>query len=313
MLQPTNHNKPMRLSGYLLLATITAATAAPSLLLAAPFGNESNPMARTNINPVNTPQPLLPKKNVDGPSPPPPALEELQNQSKGEEAKADDMGLKIRSDAMREAGLSYGARGGLAFRTFEIQRRLAEYDTSLSKTYNFNRLLIPAASGLLVEPPIVSAAERAVIVKSGGQTAAVADRVFRINHGARIVTASRDWHLYLERDWGRVEPPPDILLPRNAEERAYWADLVQQGWQEGVHQAEETFQSDLDRMTADYLGMIRYRELLAQNMITAPFTLADERGITGGGSEMRIGDRGLSITGQSQLVPEDKKWTPAPR
>ena len=250
---------------------------------------------------------------MEGPSPPPPAVEELQNQSKGEEAKADDMGLKIRSDAMREAGLSYGARGGLAFRTFEIQRRLAEYDTSLSKTYNFNRLLIPAASGLLVEPPIVSAAERAVIVKSGGQTAAVADRVFRINHGARIVTASRDWHLYLERDWGRVEPPPDILLPRNAEERAYWADLVQQGWQEGVHQAEETFQSDLDRMTADYLGMIRYRELLAQNMITAPFTLADERGITGGGSEMRIGDRGLSITGQSQLVPEDKKWTPAPR
>lgn len=313
MLQPTSHNKPMRSSGLLLLALTIVVAAAPSLAFAAPFANETNPMAQVNINQPDIPQPLMPKKNNDGSSPPPPLLDELENQTVGDEEKAENMGLKIRSDAMREAGLSYGARGGLAFRTFQIQRRLAEYDKSLTKTYDFSRLLIPEASGLLVEPPVVSAAERAVIVKSGGQAAAVADRVYRINRGARIVTAARNWRLYLERDWGIVEPPPSILLPRNANERAYWRELVKQGWEEGMRQAEETYESDLDRMTADYLGMIRYRELLAQGMISPPYTLADERGITGGGSEMRIGDRGLSITGQSQLLPEGKKWTPAPR
>ncbi|WP_301102363.1 type IV secretory system conjugative DNA transfer family protein, partial [Propionivibrio sp.] len=134
-------------------------------------------------------------------SPPPPIIQELQEQQNGAEGseKSEAFGLQIRKDALREAALSYGARGGLAYRTFEIQRRLAEYDTSLSKTFPFARLLIAAPSGLLIEPPIVSEAQRAVIVNGGGQEAAVADRVYRINRVARIVTAPRDWHLYLER------------------------------------------------------------------------------------------------------------------
>ena len=299
----------------LLLTVLAASLALPAMLLAAPFNDDSNPMAsKTNFNDKDAPKALFPQQqDDDGPSPPPPQMEELQNETRGDEAKADDLGLKIRSEAIHEAGLSYGARGGLAYRTFQIQRRLAEYDKSLSKTYDFNRLLIAEASGLLVEPPVVSEADRAVIVKSGGQAAAVADRVFRINRNARIVTAGRNWRLYLERDWGKVEPPPSILLPKDDEERAYWKEYVKEGWQQGVTQANETFDADLDRMNADYIGMIRYRELLAQNMISPPFTLADERGITGGGNEMRIGDRGLSITGQSQLLPQGGKWTPAPR
>ena len=311
----TVHNNSMRLLRLTLtIAALVFTALVPVALSAAPFNDENNTAAtaHTNINAPVVAKPI-PDTDPNGPSPPPPVLSDLQEQTKGEEADANEMGLRIRADAMHEAALSYGARGGLAFRTFEIQRRLAEYDTSLSKTYSFTRLLIPAASGLLVEPPVVSEAERAVIVKAGGQAAAVADRVYRINRVARIVTSGRNWRLYLERDWGRVEPPPDILLPRNEEERAYWRDYVKQGWIEGVRQAEETYEADLDRMTADFVGMIRYRELLAQGMISPPFTHADDRGITGGGSEMRVGDRGLSITGQSQLIPRSGEWTPAPR
>lgn len=246
-------------------------------------------------------------------SPPPPVLTELQEQSSGTDVKPDNVGLQIRNDALREAALSYGARGGLAYRTFEIQRRLAEYDASMTKTFDFSRLLLPASSGLLIEPPIVSEAQRAVIVNGAGQEAAVADRVFRINRAARIVTASRNWRLYLERDWGRVDPPPALLLPKDEEERKVWRANVQEGWNAGVQQAEETFEADLDRLTNDYVGMIRYRELLAQGMISAPYALHEDHGVTGGGSEMRVGDRGLTITGPSMLIPRSDKWTTAPR
>jgi len=248
-------------------------------------------------------------------SPPPPALADLQSQSASEEdeVKPDTVGLQIRADAMREAALSYGARGGLAFRTFEIQRRLAEYDTSLSRTYDFSRLLIAAPSGLLIEPPIVSEAQRAILVKSEGQAAAVADRIYRINRVARIVTAARNWHLYLERDWGRVDPPPGILLPKTDDEKIAWAAYIKQGWDEGLKQAEETFESDTDRLSNDYTGMIRYRELLAQSMISPPYALSDDRGVTGGGSEMRVGDRGVTITGQSALISKSATWNPATR
>lgn len=246
-------------------------------------------------------------------SPPPPTLLELQEQKTGEESKPEVMGLQIRGDAIREAALSLGARGGLAHRTFEIQRRLTEYDTSLSKLFDFARLLVPAPSSLLIEPPIVSEAQRAVIVNGGGQEAAVADRVFRINRQARIVTAPRNWRLYMERDWGRVDPPPGLLLPKDAEERKLWKQLVQEGWNAGVQQAEEIFEADLDRMTNDFVGMARYRELLAQGMISPPYALHQDRGVTGGGSEMRVGDQGLSITGPSSLIPRSDRWTTAPR
>lgn len=247
-------------------------------------------------------------------SPPPPVLTELQEQATGDAPeKTDVMGLQIRNDALREAALSYGARGGLAYRTFEIQRRLAEQEGSLDKVYDFTRLLIAAPSGLLIEPPIVSEAQRAVLVNKGGQEAAVADRVYRINQSARIVTAPRNWRLYMERDWGRVDPPPALLLPRDEEERAIWRELVQEGWNAGIVQAEETFEADLDRLTNDLVGMVRYRELLAQGMISPPYAMHEDRGVTGGGSEMRVGDRGVTITGPSVLIPRSQTWTAAPQ
>ncbi len=292
----------------LLVVALLAALALP--VLAFPGAARADSDAASPIK-------IIPADSDSAVSPPPPVLSELQNQSAPEEdpdAKVDNtVGLQIRADAIREAALSYGARGGLAHRTFEVQRRLAEYDTSLSKAFDFSRLLVPAPSGLLIEPPIVSEAQRAVLVNSGGQAAAVADRIYRINRVARIVTAARNWHLYLERDWGRVDPPPAILLPKTDEEKAAWSAYVKQGWDAGIKQADETFESDMDRLTNDFTGMVRYRELLAQGMISPPYALADDRGVTGGGSEMRVGDRGVTITGQSSLIPKSSKWTPAPQ
>jgi defect-in-organelle-trafficking protein DotC len=274
---------------------------APIVLLA--LLATSSVRADSGFDDPQSPIKIIPAESESAVSPPPPVLSELQNQvapsdDDDSDTKSDTntVGLQIRADAIREAALSYGARGGLAHRTFEIQRRLAEYDSSMSKTFDFSRLLIPAPSGLLIEPPIVSEAQRAVLVNGGGQEAAVADRIYRINRIARIVTAARNWHLYLERDWGRVDPPPAILLPKTDEEKIAWVAYVKQGWDAGVKQANETFESDIDRLTNDYTGMVRYRELLAQHMISPPYALADDRGVTGGGNEMRVGDRGVTIT-----------------
>ncbi len=307
----TNRAKAIR-NCFITLAVL-ALCVAPATVMA-----EESPTAKSNVNKTKEGPKIkiVPADTDMDISPPPPPLTDLQKQvatDEEEEAGPNAVGLQIRADAQREAALSYGARGGLAFRTFEIQRRLAEYDTSLSKTFDFSRLLISAPSGLLIEPPIISEAQQAVIVNSTGQDAAVADRVYRINRIARIVTASRNWRLYLERDWGRVDPPPAILLPKTEEEKMAWAEYVKQGWEAGVKQAEATFEADLDRMTNNFIGMVRYRELLAQGMISPPYAYADNRGVTGGGSEMRVGDRGITITGQSSLIPKSEIWTPANR
>jgi defect-in-organelle-trafficking protein DotC len=161
-----------------------------------------------------------------------------------------------------------------------------------------------------MEPPIVSEADDASVVASKGQAAAVADRVYRINQNARLVTGPRDWHAYLERDWGEVTPPPATLTPQDDDERDAWEGWVKEGWEAGYQQADDIFQADLDRLVHDFNGMVRYRKLLAEGAITSPYALSTDRGITGGGDEMRVGDRAVTITGYSQLKPQGKQWTP---
>lgn len=252
-------------------------------------------------------------QNDDGSTPP--TLTELQalepeiKASEGEQA----MPLDIRRDAMREAAYSYGARGGLATRVWQIKQELDTRAGQLDKIYDFRQLLIPAQSGLLIEPPIISEALDALNIESSGLSAAVSDSVYNIGRNARIVSAPRTWRQYLERQWDPVDPPPDVLRPANKEERLSWGKWTSQGWAEGIKQADEIFQEDINRLTADYRGMVRYRMLLAQGMVSPPYALQIDRGVTGGGNEMRVGDRALSITGLPSLKTDTSEWQPANR
>jgi defect-in-organelle-trafficking protein DotC len=256
------------------------------------------------------------EKDVDGTNDVPPDLKSLQNiqrENKLIDGEVSGMPLDIRRDAIREAAISYGARGGLAARTFEIRRELETRALSLDKVYDFRQLLIPAPSGLLIEPPVISESLNAMLIEGDGQQAAVSDRIYNIVNNAKIVSTARTWRTYLEREWGVVDPPPDILRPENEEERKLWTELVEKGWEEGVRQANEIFQDDLNVLMADFQGMVRYRVLLTQGMVSPPYALQVDRGVTGDGKEMRIGDRAVQITGVPELITGSEQWQPANR
>lgn len=255
---------------------------------------------------------------VDGAAtelPPPPELSQIKNiqkQPKPAEG-ATGMPFDIRNDAMKESALSYGARGGLAWRTYHIRHEMETRSRYMDKVFDFRQLLIPAPSGLLIEPPVISEAQDALLIESGGQSAAVSDRIYNIGRNARIVSAPRTWRAYLERQWGDIPPPPDILLPTTDAELKQWLGWVDKGWEAGIAQADEIFQADLNKLTADYNGMVRYRTLLAQGMVSPPYALQVDRGVTGGGNEMRVGDRAISITDPSKLQTGTQAWQPANR
>ncbi len=61
---------------------------------------------------------------------------------------------------------------------------------------------------------------------------------------------------------------------------------VEMGWFEGIDQADQIYTENLARLKRDYQGMIRYRMLLAQNMVSAPQVAHRELGVTGGGEEL---------------------------
>lgn len=265
----------------------------------------------------------LASRSTDADAPRPPqtreSLENLKPKTTFKKTLAEEDGdgeglpFNLRLDSLKEAALSYGARGGLAWRTYEIRQRLEKASTSMDKVFDFSQLLIPAPSGLLIEPPIISENEKSLIIGDGGQEAAVSDRIYNINVNAKIVSTSRLWRNYLERDWGDVTAPPDLLLPQTAEERELWIEWIREGWDLGIEQADEIFQQDLNELNADYQGMVRYRMLLAQGMISPPYALQIDRGVTGGGNQMRIGDRAVQITGRPEFKPGYQEWQPANR
>lgn len=253
---------------------------------------------------------------LDDAAPPPPTKEELRDIRPAKKISKDDvsaMPMEIRRDAMREGALSYGARGGLAWRTYQIRSEMETRARYLDKVFDFRQLLIPAPSGLMIEPPIIAEAVDAMLINKGGQEAAVADRVYNIGRNARIVSTARTWRAYLERSWGVVAPPPEILLPITAEDQKSWDEWFETGWKAGIEQADEIFQSDLNKLTSDYQGMVRYRTLLTQGMVSPPYALQVDRGVTGNGNEMRVGDRAVTITGLPALKTETQEWQPANR
>jgi len=196
-----------------------------------------------------------------------------------------------------------------------VAERFKDYEPTFDRVYNFRSLLIKAPSGLLIEPPIVSESLDALAISEGGNEAAVSDQILKINKQAKIVTAPRDWRQYLTfaSYETKIAPPPRVLWPKNEKEQVRWNEWVKQGWEAGYAQGEQVFEANMQKLIADFEGMVRYRLLLAEGKISQPYALQEDRGVTGGRNEMRVGDRALRITGPSQFLTGSDLWKPADR
>lgn len=80
--------------------------------------------------------------STEGDDQPPPSLSELQNLPKENSLTGEDSGLPldIRRDAIKEAAVSLGARGGLAWQSFAIRKQLEHRARYLDKVFNFRQL-----------------------------------------------------------------------------------------------------------------------------------------------------------------------------
>ena len=114
-------------------------------------------------------------------------------------------------------------------------------------------------------------------------------------------------------DLTEIAKPDKVLRPRSRAERKIWNEYVEKGWIGGIDQANDIFETNLDQLTADYVGMIRYKKLLAQKMVSEPFAVKENRGVTGGADEIRIDDKAVIITNIPALNRSTYTWEPTER
>jgi defect-in-organelle-trafficking protein DotC len=240
----------------------------------------------------------------------PPSLEALQATRPGDEPGD---GLEPgRAETLRQSGLTYGAQGGLAARSYAINEMLRRYEAELTTTYDFRALVLPVGRGgqTLMRPPVVSEAQMAFALGENGQVARETSCIFEITREAQLTSAPPDWRSYLVRSWGTPRRPADAGLPRSRKEVEYWNRNVAEGWAQGEKQAVEIFLSDLGRLQRDIIGMARYRVLLRAGLVEEPRISFASVATEGGRSRLNIGDRTVRITDQPGLQANRSRWHP---
>lgn len=212
---------------------------------------------------------------------------------------------KIRFAGLQETATSFGAQSGLAWASRNINKSLEDDERRLNEVFNFRALILNNN----VLPPVLSEGRNALNIDNP-DTLRLADKVYKIESPPRFVTAAPTWREYLWMNYAVPDKPNGTLLPRTGEERKVWDQYYKQGWRDGVLQANQIFSENMGRLKRDYAGMILYRSLLEQHIVTAPYVAKSEMGVTGDANQIRVNDQVLRITSTSKLITDSKTWKP---
>lgn len=216
---------------------------------------------------------------------------------------------KLRLPAMQEAAVAYGAQAGLAYATQSINRTLLTRAAELSKTYNFQMVMLQAPNGAMIVPPVISEALDTWETADAGKTLRVADKAFEIEEQVRFSPTAPQWQSYLITQYKSPERPPSVLLPKTDDEEEQFKGWVAQGLKKGQEQAEAVLQANLNRLNRDYTGMIRYKKLIEEKQVSPPCVAEANLGTTGTGQDMRQNDRAIRITCDPTLNVQSREWT----
>ncbi len=210
---------------------------------------------------------------------------------------------QLRLKALEDTAMSLGAQGGLASASEQVNLNLNKDHKHLDSIFNFNGMML--SHGVL--PPVLVQGDNTLNLDDP-DTIRISDKTFKIVLQARFATTPPNWHDYLWLGYEKPEVPNRVLLPKTREEHEVWSKAIALGWERGTQQAYSIFQQNLARLKRDYKGMILYRKLLQEKMISAPFVSKTELGVTGDGNDMRVNDQVLRITEHPQLQTESNNW-----
>jgi defect-in-organelle-trafficking protein DotC len=219
----------------------------------------------------------------------------------GSPIKSDLSSLRIK--ALRDSAMSIGAQGGLAWASEAMNTKLNADRKYLDTIYNFSAMML--SHGVL--PPVLEEGDYTLNLDDPN-TIRVSDRTYKIVQQARFATTPPNWREYLLLSYTKPELPDKTLLPRNNDEQRIWKKGIDAGWDKGIQQSYSNFQQNLARLKRDYKGMVLYRKLLQERMISPPFVARTELGITGDGNDMRVNDQVLRIVELPRLQLNGRHW-----
>lgn len=256
--------------------------------------------AQSSYPGLNHPQPEVSKNKVAQVS----SLDDLlSNKITSKENIKKNEVSELRRQAIVEIATALGSSGGLSYRMREKRIELDAIATQMDQTFDFTKVIID--NGVMA--PVLTEGLSNYAQESDDQIR-IADKIYKIESPAKFVSVYPNWRSYLNFSFPSFESPSSAYLPQNDGEKMIWDESVKAGWVKGVRQADSIVESSFNRLNRDYQGMIKYKLLLAEGLITPTIIAKQNLGVTGGGKEMSINDQVFRITDHSALNPSKKDW-----
>jgi defect in organelle trafficking protein DotC len=211
----------------------------------------------------------------------------------------------IRMDTLQQTAAALGAQAGLLKRSVATNEMLLKEGNRLDRIFDFNAMMVYKN----VLAPVLTEG-RSTYSQNSEDEIRLADRMYKIEQPAKFIPHPPTWRDYLQQNVTstKVEKPHESLLPKTEDEKAVWDVWVQKGWSEGVLQSDAMFSQGLYRLKRDYSGMIQYKILLKQGLVSQPVVSQSNLGTTGGGSQMNLQDKVYRISAPTNLIADPKAW-----
>ncbi|PCE30069.1 hypothetical protein BZL54_23170 [Burkholderia ubonensis subsp. mesacidophila] len=210
-----------------------------------------------------------------------------------------------RANMLSEAALPLGSHRGLADRSAVLVAELEARASRLDTIYRFNALVM--TNGVL--PPVISEARDAI--EATNDQIRVADRMYKIIAPARFITIAPSWRDYLLVGL-RIKPVQELpfaaVLPKTGAERAYWKEQIMLGYAQGQKLADQILETNRARLDRDYIGMLRYSELLNKGMVSEPSVAVAPSIVSGDRNQLNVGDTLYRVTDHGGFVTDPGKW-----
>lgn len=229
----------------------------------------------------------------------------LEKSEIGEDMESDVK--NVREDALKQTAYTLGLQKAVKWRYGKIRALLADQASRLDRVFDFRPLLMHDGRVL---PPAITEATKGYRVESDVQASSV-DVVYQIIRPARMVSNPPSWRDYLWRTYPSFTEE-DIqagVLPENDEERRLWKKAAVKGWEVGIQQAERLYRNNLSRLKRDYQGIVKFRLLAEQEIVSLPVVAEGRPGIEVQGKKLSIDRRIFRITKKSTFQ-EERKWKP---
>ncbi len=233
-------------------------------------------------------------------------LEDLMsNKIKGYTPEGEGGVSAMRREALQEVAQQMGLSAGM---NHQLKLKKRDFDTQADKLdtmFNFSSSVVLIENGVLA-PVIVEGNSN--YSKNSDDEILISDKKYKIVSRAKFVSQYPTWRTYIRFSYPVIDEIPDAYVPKNDVEKKIWDEAVQEGWNQGIRQADLTIAESYNRMNRDYQGMVKYKQLLSQGLITPTVIARANLGVTGGGNEMDVNTQVFRIQDHSGLVPNKKEW-----